>query len=77
MLTKHSFLGSLEGLGTLQETTNFVFTLTEKDSGKVRYGVCLNFYQSFETHKPTTSKKQKQNENTTKKVRRLCFCSIF
>ncbi|VDD91121.1 unnamed protein product [Enterobius vermicularis] len=55
------------------ETTNFVFTLTEKDSGKVRYGVCLNFYQSFETHKPTTSKKQKRSQGAS--LTSLCLIS--
>ena len=26
-------------------TTSFIFTLTEKDSARVRYGVCINFYR--------------------------------
>ena len=33
---------------SLRETTSFVFTLTEKDSGLVRYGICINFYRPFE-----------------------------
>ncbi|KAL4225762.1 hypothetical protein ACF0H5_016451 [Mactra antiquata] len=33
---------------SLRETTSFVFTLTEKDSGKVRYGMCVNFFRPFE-----------------------------
>lgn len=32
---------------TLRETTSFVFTLTEKDTGLVRYGICINFYRPF------------------------------
>ncbi|XP_060556943.1 MAP kinase-activating death domain protein-like isoform X10 [Ruditapes philippinarum] len=36
---------------SLRETTSFVFTLTEKDSGKVRYGMCVNFFRPFEKHK--------------------------
>ena len=36
---------------SLRETTSFVFTLTEKDSGKVRYGMCVNFFRPFERHK--------------------------
>ena len=36
---------------SLRETTSFVFTLTEKDSGKVRYGICVNFFRPFERHK--------------------------
>ena len=30
------------------DTSSFVFTLTNKDSGKVRYGVCLNFFRPME-----------------------------
>ena len=30
---------------SLRETNSFVFTLTEKDSGIVRYGVCCNFFR--------------------------------
>ncbi|KAL5007708.1 hypothetical protein ScPMuIL_016514 [Solemya velum] len=33
---------------SLRETTSFVFTLTEKDSGKTRYGVCVNFFRAME-----------------------------
>jgi len=33
---------------TLRDTTSFVFALTEKDSGRTRYGVCVNFYRSFD-----------------------------
>ena len=33
---------------SLRDTTSFVFTLTDKDSGKVRYGVCLNFFRPIE-----------------------------
>ncbi|CAI2355571.1 unnamed protein product [Caenorhabditis sp. 36 PRJEB53466] len=35
----------------------FVFMLTEKDSAKIRYGICLNFYQSFERR--STPKEEK------------------
>ncbi len=33
---------------SLRESTSFVFTLTEKDSGISRYGICVNFYRSFD-----------------------------
>ena len=33
---------------TLRESTSFVFTLTEKDTGRMRYGICVNFYRPFE-----------------------------
>ncbi|XP_043219578.1 MAP kinase-activating death domain protein-like isoform X3 [Amphibalanus amphitrite] len=32
----------------LREATSFVFALTNKDSGKTRYGVCINFYRAVE-----------------------------
>uniref|UniRef100_A0A158R4P6 MAP kinase-activating death domain protein n=1 Tax=Syphacia muris TaxID=451379 RepID=A0A158R4P6_9BILA len=51
----------------LKEVTNFVFTLTEKDSGKVRYGICLNFYQSYETHK-ASGKRHDKNLARDRKV---------
>ncbi|KAI5636707.1 uDENN domain-containing protein [Phthorimaea operculella] len=31
-----------------RDTTSFVFTLTDKDSGKTRYGICVNFYRCVE-----------------------------
>ncbi|ESO97902.1 hypothetical protein LOTGIDRAFT_103875 [Lottia gigantea] len=40
---------------SLRETTSFVFTLTEKDSGIVRYGICVNFFRPFEKRSHTTS----------------------
>ncbi|CAH2092006.1 unnamed protein product [Euphydryas editha] len=33
---------------TTRDTTSFVFTLTDKDSGKTRYGICINFYRAME-----------------------------
>lgn len=34
--------------GTVRDATSFVFTLTDKDSGKTRYGICVNFYRPVE-----------------------------
>ncbi|XP_072941897.1 MAP kinase-activating death domain protein [Epargyreus clarus] len=31
-----------------RDTTSFVFTLTDKDSGKTRFGICVNFYRAVE-----------------------------
>ncbi|XP_042207479.1 MAP kinase-activating death domain protein-like [Homarus americanus] len=33
---------------SLREATSFVFTLTDKDSGKTRFGICANFYRAVE-----------------------------
>ncbi|XP_047669180.1 MAP kinase-activating death domain protein isoform X28 [Tachysurus fulvidraco] len=33
---------------SLRDDSSFVFTLTDKDSGITRYGICLNFYRCFQ-----------------------------
>uniref|UniRef100_A0A668A8D0 MAP kinase-activating death domain protein n=1 Tax=Myripristis murdjan TaxID=586833 RepID=A0A668A8D0_9TELE len=33
---------------SLRDDASFVFTLTDKDSGITRYGICVNFYRSFQ-----------------------------
>ncbi|KAL1007009.1 hypothetical protein UPYG_G00080650 [Umbra pygmaea] len=33
---------------SLRDDTSFVFALTDKDSGITRYGMCVNFYRSFQ-----------------------------
>ncbi|XP_064633994.1 MAP kinase-activating death domain protein-like isoform X3 [Lineus longissimus] len=40
---------------SLRESTSFVFSLTEKDSARVRYGICMNFYRPFERKAHTRS----------------------
>ncbi|KAM4617218.1 MAP kinase-activating death domain protein isoform 13-T13 [Discoglossus pictus] len=37
---------------SLRDDTSFVFTLTDKDSGLIRYGICVNFYRSFQKRIP-------------------------
>uniref|UniRef100_A0A4W4H7A6 MAP kinase-activating death domain protein n=1 Tax=Electrophorus electricus TaxID=8005 RepID=A0A4W4H7A6_ELEEL len=39
---------------SLRDDSSFVFTLTDKDSGVTRYGICVNFYRSFQRghHRP-------------------------
>uniref|UniRef100_A0AAR5PEP8 MAP kinase-activating death domain protein n=1 Tax=Dendroctonus ponderosae TaxID=77166 RepID=A0AAR5PEP8_DENPD len=37
----------------LREASSFVFTLTDKDSGKTRFGICVNFYRSVEKSSAT------------------------
>ena len=43
----------------LQESNSFVFTLTDKDSGRMRYGICVNFYRPFEKKVSLNSKRVK------------------
>ncbi|XP_074853384.1 MAP kinase-activating death domain protein isoform X15 [Carettochelys insculpta] len=37
---------------SLRDDTSFVFTLTDKDTGVIRYGICVNFYRSFQKRVP-------------------------
>lgn len=43
---------------SLRDDSSFVFTLTDKDSGTTRYGICINFYRSFQRghHRPRGDK---------------------
>uniref|UniRef100_A0A671RCU1 MAP kinase-activating death domain protein n=1 Tax=Sinocyclocheilus anshuiensis TaxID=1608454 RepID=A0A671RCU1_9TELE len=53
---------------SLRDDTSFVFALTDKDSGVTRYGICLNFYRSFQKghHRPRTEGKgQKKFDPST------------
>lgn len=58
-----------------RDTTSFIFTLTEKDSARVRYGVCINFFRPIEKRydklKKTKSQQQKDtdDENSTDSTR--------
>ncbi|XP_060800819.1 MAP kinase-activating death domain protein [Amyelois transitella] len=36
------------GHSASRDSSSFVFTLTDKDSGKTRYGICVNFYRAVE-----------------------------
>ncbi|XP_078540588.1 MAP kinase-activating death domain protein isoform X10 [Lissotriton helveticus] len=37
---------------SFRDDTSFVFTLMDKDSGITRYGICVNFYRSFQKRVP-------------------------
>lgn len=41
-----------------RDTTLFVFTLTEKDSAKIRYGISLNFFLNYERKTNKLNKNQ-------------------
>ncbi|XP_043100320.1 MAP kinase-activating death domain protein isoform X42 [Puntigrus tetrazona] len=55
---------------SLRDDTSFVFTLTDKDSGVTRYGICLNFYRSFQKghHRPRTEGKGEKALHTDSAV---------
>lgn len=50
---------------SLRETTPFVFTLTEKDSGIVRYGICVNFFRPFERKTHSNEKSRDRLDYST------------
>lgn len=37
----------------IREASSFVFALTDKDSGKTRHGICVNFYRPIEKYVPS------------------------
>lgn len=48
---------------SLRDDSSFVFTLTDKDSGITRYGICVNFYRSFQRgHHRTRGEKSGHTE---------------
>ncbi|XP_067258458.1 MAP kinase-activating death domain protein isoform X2 [Chanodichthys erythropterus] len=51
---------------SLRDDTSFVFALTDKDSGITRYGICLNFYRSFQKghHRPRAEGKGEKAPHT-------------
>ncbi|XP_054715767.1 LOW QUALITY PROTEIN: MAP kinase-activating death domain protein-like [Uloborus diversus] len=50
---------------SLRESNSFVFALTEKDTSRVRYGICVNFYRAIERR---PSKKEKARDRAKKKA---------
>ncbi|CAF1132543.1 unnamed protein product [Didymodactylos carnosus] len=52
----------------LRNITSFVFTLTEKDANRQRFGICVNFYRHFprRTNQSTTASSTHQQTSTVK-----------
>ena len=50
-----------------QSTSNaaFVFALTDKDSQRTRYGICINFYRQIERHHHNNTNNQSTIANST------------
>ncbi|XP_070822227.1 MAP kinase-activating death domain protein isoform X4 [Chaetodon trifascialis] len=54
---------------SLRDDSSFVFTLTDKDSGITRYGICVNFYRSFQRgHHRTRGDKSGHTETAAQAV---------
>lgn len=54
----------------IRDATSFVFTLTDKDSGKTRFGICVNFYRPIEKINPVPSGITASKKNKTSTFRR-------
>uniref|UniRef100_A0A914P7P6 UDENN domain-containing protein n=1 Tax=Panagrolaimus davidi TaxID=227884 RepID=A0A914P7P6_9BILA len=61
-------------LKAFHDTTSFVFTLTDKDSGKVRYGITLNFFLNNEKKKRNELNLNKK-KGLTASLTSLCLMS--
>jgi hypothetical protein len=62
---------SQERANANRDTTSFIFSLTEKDSARVRYGICINFFRPIEkkyhhSHHNQESKSVKRNSRDTR-----------
>ena len=49
----------------LSQTTSFVFTLTEKDSNRQRFGICVNFYRHISRRTYSQSNHAQQKPDHT------------
>ncbi len=52
-----------------KDSTSFIFMLTEKDSSRVRYGVCINFFRPIEKkyeQQRKNSRRQRKKERKSK-----------
>ncbi|XP_055951313.1 MAP kinase-activating death domain protein-like isoform X2 [Argiope bruennichi] len=54
---------------SLRESNSFVFALTEKDTSRVRYGICVNFYRTIERRPSTKEKARDRAKKKLSKVR--------
>lgn len=45
-----------------RDTNSFVFALTEKDTSRVRYGICTNFYRRFDVKSSVSSCSNEEDE---------------
>lgn len=60
---------SQERANSNRDTTSFIFSLTEKDSARVRYGICINFFRPIEKkHHNHEQKNVKRNSRDASRV---------
>ena len=63
---------SQERANANRDTTSFIFSLTEKDSARVRYGICINFFRPIEKkyhhHNHTSEQKNVKRNSRSARV---------
>lgn len=57
----------------IREASSFVFTLTDKDSGKTRFGICVNFYRPVERCVPSGNTTGTMTSSQAKRARNSNF----
>ncbi|XP_050526812.1 MAP kinase-activating death domain protein isoform X2 [Daktulosphaira vitifoliae] len=69
----------LESRSECNKVTSFVFTLTDKDTTRVRYGVCVNFYRRIDQYylRFNESNRRTINEYTDRKLSANDYSSLF
>lgn len=60
---------------TFRETTSFVFTLTEKDDAKIRFGICLNFFRPCQIRPQGGSGQKPRRRQKSHTLTSLCLIS--
>ncbi|KAK0397445.1 hypothetical protein QR680_002130 [Steinernema hermaphroditum] len=68
-------LGPQRRVHSIRDKVSFVFTLTEKDSAKIRYGVCINFFQQCE-RRSSAEKNGSAADRHTRLKRKQPTCSL-
>ncbi|TMS37002.1 hypothetical protein L596_004034 [Steinernema carpocapsae] len=69
-------LGPQRRVHTVRDKVSFVFTLTEKDSAKIRYGVCINFFQQCERRSNVEKNGSVNEQQHAQLKRRQPICSL-
>lgn len=60
-----------------QSTSNaFVFALTDKDTNRTRYGICVNFYRQVERHHSSNTTNQSTTANSTTATVNRCNATV-
>ncbi|XP_050426755.1 MAP kinase-activating death domain protein isoform X2 [Adelges cooleyi] len=65
------------GRSESNKVTSFVFTLTDKDTTRIRYGVCVNFYRRIDPYVRSTSETLEASDGQYTYKRPKDYSSLF